>query len=276
MMVDVLADLDSYPPVTQPEAGVTYAPKITKDEAQIDWTRPAHEFQRHVQGLAPFPGAWFEFAGERIKLLDAEISEGYGDPGEVIDEHLTIACGEMAPSRNYGPARRQGRDARRRPAARLPNTQGNQPSVTRWRLTIEYDGGPFFGWQRQNDAPTVQKAIEDAIRQMTGEENRVHCAGRTDAGVHGLAMTAHVDIAKPMTAFRLREAMNALVRPDPITILAAEEVADDWHARFSCIERRYLYRILNRRPPPALDRGRVWHIAQADRHRRDGRGRSGT
>ena len=134
--------------------------------------------------------------------------------------------------------------------------------MTRWRLTIEYDGGPFFGWQRQNDSPTVQRAIEDALRHMTGEDARVHCAGRTDAGVHGLAMTAHVDIAKPLTAFRLREAVNALVRPDPITILAAEEVAGDWHARFSCIERRYLYRILNRRPPPALDRGRVWHIAK--------------
>ncbi|MEP7316164.1 MAG: methionyl-tRNA formyltransferase, partial [Sphingomicrobium sp.] len=96
MMVDVLADIDSYPPVAQPEAGVTYAAKITKDEAMIDWSRPAHELQRHVQGLAPFPGAWFTFAGERIKLLDAEVSEGYGDPGEVIDEHLTIACGEMA------------------------------------------------------------------------------------------------------------------------------------------------------------------------------------
>ena len=96
MMVDVLADLDSYPLVTQPEAGVTYAAKITKEEAQIDWTRPAHELQRHVQGLAPFPGAWFEFAGERIKLLEAETSDEYGDPGEVIDDRLTIACGEMA------------------------------------------------------------------------------------------------------------------------------------------------------------------------------------
>lgn len=134
--------------------------------------------------------------------------------------------------------------------------------MTRWRLKIEYDGGPFFGWQRQNEAPTVQKTIEDAIHRMTGEDSRVHCAGRTDAGVHGLAMTAHVDIAKPMTGFRLREAINALVRPDPVTILAAQEVADDWHARFSCTERRYLYRIVNRRPPPALDRGRVWHIAK--------------
>jgi tRNA pseudouridine38-40 synthase len=134
--------------------------------------------------------------------------------------------------------------------------------VTRWRLTIEFDGGPFFGWQRQNDSPTVQKSIEDAIRQMTGENARVHCAGRTDTGVHGLAMTAHVDIAKPLTPFRLREAVNAIIRPDPITIIEAEPVADDWHARFSCTGRRYLYRILNRRPPPSLDRGRVWHIAR--------------
>lgn len=96
MMVDVLADINSYPPVTQSEAGVTYAAKITKEEAKIDWARPAHELQRHVQGLAPFPGAWFTFAGERIKLLDAEVGEGYGNPGEVIDEHFKVACGEMA------------------------------------------------------------------------------------------------------------------------------------------------------------------------------------
>lgn len=96
MMVDVLADMESYPPVEQPDAGVTYAAKITKDEAQIDWGRPARDLQRHIQGLAPFPGAWFAVAGGRIKILEAETSEEYGDPGEVIDDHLTIACGEMA------------------------------------------------------------------------------------------------------------------------------------------------------------------------------------
>ncbi len=85
-------------------------------------------------------------------------------------------------------------------------------------------------------------------------------AGRTDAGVHALAMSAHADIAKTLTEHRLREGLNALVRPHPISVLAVEQVADDWHARFSCIGRKYLYRILNRRAPPALDRGRVWHI----------------
>ena len=132
--------------------------------------------------------------------------------------------------------------------------------MTRWRLTIEYDGGPFMGWQRQDNGPSVQGQVEAAIQRMTGEQAIVHGAGRTDSGVHALAMSAHVDIARPLTGHRLRDGLNALVRPDPIAILAAEEVADDWHARFSCIGRQYEYRILNRRAPPAIRRGHVWHI----------------
>ncbi|HEU4704461.1 MAG TPA: tRNA pseudouridine(38-40) synthase TruA [Sphingomicrobium sp.] len=133
--------------------------------------------------------------------------------------------------------------------------------MTRWRLTIEYDGRPFMGWQRQDNGPSVQQQIESAIFRMTGELASVHAAGRTDSGVHALAMSAHTDIARTLTAHRLRDGLNALVRPDPIAILAASEVADDWHARFSCVGRRYRYRILNRRAPPAIERGRVWHVA---------------
>jgi tRNA pseudouridine38-40 synthase len=133
--------------------------------------------------------------------------------------------------------------------------------VTRWRLTIEYDGSPFMGWQRQDHGPSVQQALEEALARMTGERPGVHAAGRTDAGVHALAMSAHVDIEKMLTEHRLREGVNALVRPHPISVLSAEHVADDWHARFSCIGRRYRYRVLNRRAPPALDGGRVWHVA---------------
>ena len=133
--------------------------------------------------------------------------------------------------------------------------------MTRWRLTVEYDGAPFFGWQRQSNGPSVQGAIEAAIAQMTGEAVTVHGAGRTDAGVHALAMEAHADIEKSMTEHRLREGLNALLRPAPVSALAVTKVADDWHARFSCSGRRYLYRILNRRAPPALDRGKVWSIA---------------
>jgi len=133
--------------------------------------------------------------------------------------------------------------------------------VTRWRLTIEYDGAPFMGWQRQDHGPSVQQALEEALEKMTGEAGQFTAAGRTDAGVHALAMTAHTDVTKSLTAQRLREGLNALVRPQPITVLEVEPVADDWHARFSCVGRRYLYRILNRRAPPALDAGKVWHIA---------------
>jgi tRNA pseudouridine38-40 synthase len=133
--------------------------------------------------------------------------------------------------------------------------------VTRWRLTIEFDGRPFMGWQRQDHGPSVQQRLEEAIHRMTGELTGVHAAGRTDAGVHALAMAAHVDIAKTLSEHRLREGLNALVRPEPISVTEVQPVNDDWHARFSCIGRKYLYRILNRRAPPALDRGRVWHIA---------------
>ena len=132
--------------------------------------------------------------------------------------------------------------------------------MTRWRLTIEYDGGPFMGWQRQEHGPSVQQALEEALQRMTGEQAVFTAAGRTDAGVHALRMSTHVDVAKSLTAHRLREGLNALVRPQPISVLEVEQVADDWHARFSCIGRRYLYRVLERRAPPALDNGRVWHI----------------
>ncbi|WP_343347035.1 tRNA pseudouridine(38-40) synthase TruA [Sphingomicrobium sp. XHP0239] len=134
--------------------------------------------------------------------------------------------------------------------------------MTRWRLTVEYDGTPFSGWQRQDGAPSVQQAIEEAITAMTGEQARLHCAGRTDAGVHGLAMTAHVDLDKQIEGRRLREGLNAHLRPDPVAILRAEPTEDDFHARFSCEGRDYLYRILNRRGPPTILRNHVWHVAQ--------------
>ena len=133
--------------------------------------------------------------------------------------------------------------------------------MTRWRLTLEYDGSPFMGWQRQDHGPSVQQALEEALERMTGESATVTAAGRTDAGVHALAMSAHVDVEKALTPHRLREGLNALVRPQPISVIDVSAVSAGWHARFGCVGRRYLYRILNRRAPPALDRGRVWHIA---------------
>jgi tRNA pseudouridine38-40 synthase len=132
--------------------------------------------------------------------------------------------------------------------------------VARYKLTIEYDGGPFVGWQRQANGPSVQQAIETAVHAFTGETVVVKGAGRTDAGVHALGQVAHIDLGRDRPADKVRDAINAHLRPAPVAILAAERVADDFDARFSAVKRHYLYRILDRRPPPALDAGRVWHV----------------
>ncbi len=135
--------------------------------------------------------------------------------------------------------------------------------MQRFKLTVEYDGGPFVGWQRQTNGPSVQEAIERAIKGFCDEEVTVHGAGRTDAGVHALAQVAHVDLARVATTETLREALNFHLRPAPVAVLSAETVAGDFHARFSATARHYRYRLLNRRAAPALARGQVWHIPQA-------------
>ena len=134
--------------------------------------------------------------------------------------------------------------------------------MTRFALTLEFDGTPFVGLQRQAVGPSVQQAIEEAARRVTGEEVALHSAGRTDAGVHALAMRSHLDIIKLIEPFRLMEALNAHLRPDPIAVTACEVVPADWHARFSCTGRSYLYRIANRRAPLTLDASRAWQVAQ--------------
>ena len=132
--------------------------------------------------------------------------------------------------------------------------------MTRFALTIEYDGTPFVGWQRQPDGPSVQQAIETAIAKTSGVETQVHAAGRTDAGVHALAMCAHFDLDTQLTPFRLAGALNAHLRPAPISILDCRIAPDDWHSRFSCIGRAYQYRIVNRRAPLAVERNRAWQV----------------
>lgn len=132
--------------------------------------------------------------------------------------------------------------------------------MTRFRLTVEYDGRPFMGWQRQAHGPSVQQAIEEAIAAITHEQTTLHAAGRTDAGVHALAMTVHVDIDRALTAHRLADGTNAKLRPLPVAILSAQVAGDGFHARFSCTGRRYRYRIVNRRAPLALEAGRAWRV----------------
>lgn len=132
--------------------------------------------------------------------------------------------------------------------------------MPRYKLTLEYDGGAFVGWQTQANGPSVQAAVEAAIFSFCGETVRLHAAGRTDAGVHALAMVAHFDLetAKPLE--RIEGALNFYLRDSGIVVLAAQDVDDDFHARFSAKQRSYLYRIINRRAPLALDKGKAWHV----------------
>jgi tRNA pseudouridine38-40 synthase len=132
--------------------------------------------------------------------------------------------------------------------------------MPRYRLLIEYDGRPYHGFQAQDGLPSVQGSIERAVKGFCGETLRLHAAGRTDAGVHATGQVVHVDLQKDWRPEVVRDALNAHLAPEPVVVLEAALAPEDWHARFSARERRYLYRILNRRAPPGLDQGRVWHV----------------
>lgn len=132
--------------------------------------------------------------------------------------------------------------------------------MPRYALKIEYNGQPYKGWQLQDGLPTVQGCIEAALRKVQPDQGGIAAAGRTDTGVHGLAQVAHADMARDWEPFRLGEALNYHLKPNPISILEVARVSDDWHARFSARERRYLFRLLYRRAPVTHDKGLVWQI----------------
>jgi tRNA pseudouridine38-40 synthase len=134
--------------------------------------------------------------------------------------------------------------------------------MPRYRITIEYDGTPFVGWQRQAQGASVQGLLEGAIQKFSQETVGVRGAGRTDAGVHALGQVAHFDLSKIWEPGRVRDAMNFHLRPNPIGIVACAEVDDKFDARFSAVKRSYIYRLLTRRAPPVLDRNRVWWTMQ--------------
>jgi tRNA pseudouridine38-40 synthase len=134
--------------------------------------------------------------------------------------------------------------------------------MPRYALKIEYDGAPFCGWQRQTSDPSVQGAIEAALAKLEPRDHTIGAAGRTDAGVHALGQVAHCDMDKDWDAFRLSQALNFHLKPAPVSIVACVQVPDDWHARFSALERRYLFRLVNRRAPLVLEVGKVWQVGQ--------------
>lgn len=135
--------------------------------------------------------------------------------------------------------------------------------MPRYALRIEYHGAPFAGWQRQADQPSVQGAIEAALARLEPGPHTIAAAGRTDAGVHALGQVAHCDLGRDWDPFRLSEALNWHVKPAPVAILACARVPDDWHARFSAVERRYLFRLVSRRAPLTHEAGLAWRVGHA-------------
>lgn len=134
--------------------------------------------------------------------------------------------------------------------------------MPRYKLILEYDGTPFVGWQMQENGPSVQGRLAEALKAFSGEDTIPRGAGRTDAGVHALGQIAHFDLTKDWACDKVRDALNAQLRPDPISVLACELVPEGFEARFSANARHYLYRIVNRRSPLALERERAWHVIQ--------------
>ncbi len=132
--------------------------------------------------------------------------------------------------------------------------------MPRYALKIEYHGGPFSGWQRQKDQPSVQATIEAALARLDPDAPLLTAAGRTDAGVHALGQVAHCDLAREWDPFRLSEAVNFHLKPAPVAVIACARVADDFHARFSAVERRYLYRLISRRAPLTHEAGLAWRV----------------
>ncbi|MFW6412755.1 MAG: tRNA pseudouridine(38-40) synthase TruA [Oceanicaulis sp.] len=135
--------------------------------------------------------------------------------------------------------------------------------MPRYKLTIEYDGAPFVGWQRQHNGPSVQAALEAAARKLDPGASEVYGAGRTDSGVHALGQVAHLDLVKDLPADTVRDAINHHLKPAPVAVLQAERAADDFHARFHAVRRGYVYRIVGRRAPLALEAGKAWRVPRA-------------
>ncbi len=246
--------------VPQPAEGVTYAAKLSKDEGRLDWSRPAEELERMVRAFTPWPGAWFDHAGERFKVLAAEVVSAGNRPA-VLDRHLTVACGDRA--LRLLRLQRSGKAAMEAEAFlrgyRLDPDTRPGPIMPRYKLTIEYDGTSLVGWQRQDNGLSVQALLEEALQGLCGQPTEAVGAGRTDAGVHATGQVAHIDLPRAFKTDQVRDGLNFWLGglSAPVAVLAAQAVPANFHARFSAIGRRYLYRIVDRRPPPILDRHRV-------------------
>ena len=258
-------------PEPQPDAGSTYAPKLSRADSALDWSRPAEELDRRVRALNPWPGTTCLLLGEPLKVLEAELAAGTGAPGTVLGG-LTIACGTGAlrlvrvqrPGRGPVTAdaflRGMPVPPRHHPHRRAVKAGRQGGFVRNVALLIEYDGSDFAGWQRQDGVPTVQQVVEDAAAKLCGTTVPSVVAGRTDAGVHAAGQVAMLALPIRFSPERIRDALNFHMKPHPVVVLAAAPAPEGWNPRFSAIRRCYEYRILNRRPRPALELSRVWHL----------------
>ena len=260
--------------------GVTYAKKLDKAETRIDWSRPAAEVHNHIRGLSPDPGAWFEadFGTRAGAHQGAALDAGRGRAAarvRSLGADLTVACGSRRGAAHRGAARRQAAGRRPRRSSRGLR-RCRRPSadraVPRYKLTIEYDGGPFVGWQRQANGPLGPAGDRGGHpRLLAARPWWSRAPGAPTPACTRLGQVAHIDLGTRLAG---RQGARRDQRPSPAGAgrdPPAEAVADDFDARFSAVKRHYLYRILDRRPPPVLDRGRVWHVPLAPRHRRDAR-----
>ncbi len=266
LIVEALERLGSITPEPQALRGVAYAAKLTREEGALDWRQDASLNERKVRALNPAPGVWFQLGGERVKVLAARSEPGSNEAGVVIDRDLGIASGDGI----FRPLilQRPGRAAVDRraflnglPVAPWHRAAAPRLAMPRYKLTIEYDGTDLVGWQRQSNGLSVQEILETAFERFTGAPVFVQGAGRTDAGVHAAAQVAHVDLDREASVHEIAGAINFHVRPHAVAVLAAELVDDTFHARVSATRRTYLYRILNRRAPPTVQRHGVWHVS---------------
>ena len=263
-------------PIPQAEDGIIYAAKISPADAEIDWQKPAKWLDYHIRAFSPVPERGASGRTGRLRLSaghPAPIPDGTPNLpagcflGKSAEGAMLIRCGDAAFAvTKVQPAGKKPMSADAflngcnlvvgAPLARLSDRRSDE---TAGSITIEYDGGPFVGWQRQDNGLSVQGAIEGAAAAFVNSPVAVSGAGRTDAGVHATGQAAHLDVPVRFSANRVQEALNAHLANLPITICTAQDVAANFHARFDAIGRRYLYRILPQRQRPALDRGRVWH-----------------
>ncbi len=259
----VLRVLAEHPPARpQPAEGATYAPKLTRQDGRIDWTRDAEAIHRQVRALNPWPGTFTRLGGEMLKVLRRGACPGWR------------AAGNGARRGAYCRLRSRGAPPPRRPASRArgdgcPRFSAGPAGAARhpvgvmalWALRLEYDGRPFVGWQRQASGASVQEVLEAAAGKLNGGVAVGSVvAGRTDAGVHAEGQVAQIELASDFEAERLREALNFHLKPYPVAVLEAARAPAGWSARFSATRRCYRYCILNRSARPALLAGRVWHV----------------